>query len=323
MKKQLLILSAVILAFTSQVAHAQQDTVFNPGFEVWSNDPIASGAMNPNGGNGKTGWWDYNFFNYSLLGSSPIAVTQCSDTVHGGKYSARIESVVYTPTSYTYLKPYGVKDTNGILVTGNVTITTGVTFKTGIPFTSKLTNFSFYYQYQPNGVDSAVCSIAVYKWNGTTRVLKGGGQLKINASTAGKGWQQANVAVYDTATPDTVLIEFSSSSLLSKPKPGSLLYVDDAAVTLITGVTEPFVIGSGIQVYPNPASNSIKFNITGMNNVATVSIFDMTGQKINSTEVHNGLTTVNTQTLSNGIYFYQVYDNSGSIVKSGKFSVVK
>ncbi|HSY77125.1 MAG TPA: T9SS type A sorting domain-containing protein [Bacteroidia bacterium] len=323
MKKSLLILSIMALAFTTQVAHAQKDTIYNPGFEVWSTDPIATSAMDPNNGNGTTGWWDYNFFNYSLLGSSPIAVTRCSDTVHGGKYSARIESVVYTPTSYSYLKPYGVKDTNGILVTGNVTITTSVAFKTGIPFTSKLSNFSFYYQYAPNGTDTAVCSIAVYKWNGTARVLKGGGQLKINASTAGTGWQLANVTVYDTVTPDTILIEFSSSSLLSKPKPGSLLYIDDASVTLPTGITEPFVIGSGVQVYPNPASTAVNFEVNGMNNVATLSIFDITGKQIATTEARNGLNIVNTQTYSSGLYLYQLIDNTGNILKSGKFSIVK
>jgi hypothetical protein len=323
MKKHLLILSAVALAFTAKVATAQ-DTLYNPGFEIWTTNSLAASAMDPNKGSGTTGWWEFNVLNSSFVGSSPISVTRCSDTVHGGTYSARIESVVLTSTSYGYISKYGFKDTLGMVITGNLAVSlSGASFKSGIPFNSEISNLSFYYQYAPNGVDSAECLVALYKWNGTSRTQVGGGVFKTNASTAGKGWQQANVPVACTATPDTMVVEISASSLYSKPKPSSMLYVDDASVTLLTGINEPLVIGSSVQVYPNPASTAVNFSITGMYNTATLSVFDITGQKISSSEVHDGVNTVSTQALSNGIYFYQLYTNNGNLIKTGKFTVVK
>ena len=86
MKNSLLCLTALALVFTMNV-NAQ---LINPGFETWSNDMLVPSAMNPNTGNGTTGWWDYNFFNYSLLGGSPISVTRCTDTVRTGSYSVRL-----------------------------------------------------------------------------------------------------------------------------------------------------------------------------------------------------------------------------------------
>ena len=104
MKKTLLVLSALMLAFTMSVAKAQ---LINPGFETWSTDMLVPTAMNPNSGNGTYGWWDYNFFNYSMIGSSPISVTRCTDTVHTGSYSVRLQTKVYTPTSWNIYKSWG------------------------------------------------------------------------------------------------------------------------------------------------------------------------------------------------------------------------
>ena len=128
MKKIILILSAFALVFTTRFAHAQ---LINPGFEIWSTDMLVPSAMNPNSGNNTYGWWVYNTFNYSLLGSSPISVIRCTDTVRTGNYSVRLETQVYTPTSWNIYKAWGIpfigheyNDTLGILFNGKVNVTT-------------------------------------------------------------------------------------------------------------------------------------------------------------------------------------------------------
>lgn len=321
MKKHLPILFAFILLLIAPIVHSQ---IINPGFETWSADFAVPTANNPNSGNGTTGWWDYNVFNSSFVGSSPISVLR-SDTAHSGSYSARVQTVIYTPTSWNYYKSWGIpfighnySDTLGILFDGNLN-ETSVVYKPGIPFTQKITKFSFYYLYTPKGVDSAECRVLLVK----KRNAVAGGVFKTSTAT-GTTWQQAtiNMIYVDTLTPDTMYILFSSSSLDSKPKPGSVLWLDDVSVTGPSGINQVLAIGSSIRVYPNPASDAVNFQLSGLNNAAILSIFDIAGQKIGEFPVNNNI-RISTQSYSNGLYFYQFYDNTGSIIKTGKFSVNK
>ena len=105
MKKNLQLFLACLILLVTQTINAQ---IINPGFETWTNDAIVPTAMNPNSGNNTSGWWDFNYFNSSFLGSSPISVTRCTDTVHSGSYSARVQTRVYTPTSWNYYNTWGI-----------------------------------------------------------------------------------------------------------------------------------------------------------------------------------------------------------------------
>ena len=127
MKKLLSIFILLQFGLLHKNANCQ---IINPGFETWSNDMLVPSAMNPNTGNNTYGWWDFNFFNSSFVGSSPISVTRCTDTVRTGSYSARIETKVYTPTSWNIYKSWGIpfigheyNDTLGILFNGKVNLT--------------------------------------------------------------------------------------------------------------------------------------------------------------------------------------------------------
>src|ERR1035437_2261392 len=169
--------------------------LINQGFETWTNDALAPTAMQPNSGNATTGWWTYNMFNNSFVGGSPISVFRC-DTFHSGLHSARIETVIYTPTSYSYTAPWGVPfighnylDTLGILFNGNTNETT-ITYKPGIACTQKINQFSFWYQYKPNGIDTAECRVMLL--NNHNPVA--GGLVKLTTVT-GSTWQQATITM--------------------------------------------------------------------------------------------------------------------------------
>ncbi len=70
-----------------------------------------------------------------------------------------------------------------------------------------------------------------------------------------------------------------------------------------------------LKVYPNPFSNQITFN-TSTNEEATVFIYDFLGQQILKQTFSNS-TTVNTEQLANGIYFYEL-KNADRIITTGK-----
>lgn len=309
MKKTLLLLSAFVFGYVANTAHAQ---LINPGFETWTPDLAVPSAMNPNSGNGTTGWCDYNFFNSVYVGSSPISVTRCTDTVRSGNYSARIQTQIYTPTSWNYYKNWGIpfighvySDTLGILFNGNEN-ETAVTYLPGIPCNQKITQFSFYYQYKPVGNDTAECRVELV--NARTPVA--GGWFKTNVATGSSGWQHAviNLTYVSSVTPDTLWILFSASSLDKDPKPGSVLWLDDASITLPLGVEQVVGAEKDVEIYPNP-SNGI-FSIhqqSNINDEQHVEIYNLLGEMIHSDNSKQSSYTIDISQSPKGIYFIKFY----------------
>jgi len=309
MKKKLLF-SIVCVLFLS--THFVQAQIINPGFETWSADMLAPTAMNPNTGNGSTGWWDFNFYNNSFLGSSPVSVTRVSDTVHSGTYAARIESKVYTSTSWNYYNAYGIpfighayNDTLGILFNGNVNVSTP-SYAPGIPCTVKLTQYKFWYQYSPNGNDTAECRVALLS-NGTPVA---GGVFKTGAATS--GWQQAtvNFTYISSLTPDTLYVLYSAASLDTRPKAHSILWVDDVTVTLATGIEEGWTEENAIDIFPNPSNGNFSVAAPANGNaLQTVEVYNVVGELVYSETNKNKSTfDINISQSPKGIYFVKFND---------------
>jgi PKD repeat protein len=77
-----------------------------------------------------------------------------------------------------------------------------------------------------------------------------------------------------------------------------------------------------IEVYPNPTSNVL--NIKNENpNATQFAVYDVNGKLIKTINLKNTITEVSVKELSNGMYFYQVLDNEGTILKTDKLTVVK
>jgi hypothetical protein len=52
-------------------------------------------------------------------------------------------------------------------------------------------------------------------------------------------------------------------------------------------------------------------------------VYDVNGKLIKTINLKNTITEVSVKDLSNGMYFYQVMDKEGTIIKTDKLSVVK
>jgi hypothetical protein len=287
--------------------------LINPGFETWTNDFLVPTAMNPNGGNGSTGWWDYNYFNSSFLGSSPVSVTRCTDTVHSGTYSVRLQTKVYTPTSWNYYNAWGTpfighpyNDTLGILFNGMANMSTQV-YAPGIPFTQKITQFHIYYQYKPNGNDTAVFRVSLVN----QRNLIAGGMFKTNVATGASGWQMAtiNMTYISSLTPDSMWVLISSSSLEKNPKAGSILWLDDASVTLPTGINQSMSTENDIEIFPNPSTGLINIHTSTKNEEEQfVEVYNLLGAKIHVSEKSKlSNYTLNLSNQPKGVYVVKIY----------------
>ena len=322
MKKTLHLLSALAMIITGHIASAQ---LINQGFETWTNDLAVPTAMNPNSGNGTTGWIDFNYFNYAPMGSSPISVEKCSDTVHNGTYSARIETQTYTQTSWNIYKNWGIpfighiySDTLGILFNGNMN-ELNTTYEPGIPFTQRISQFSFYYQYKPNGNDTAECRVQLVQ----ARTPIAGGWFKTNVATGVSGWQLAtiNLTYVSSATPDTLWILFSASSLDHNPKPGSVLWIDDAAVSLATGVSGLHGNGDDVEIYPNPTNGMFTIREqSGFGKQQTIEIYNVLGEQVYAATANKQSSyTIDLTHSPKGIYFVKL--NDGEKIRTRKIVV--
>lgn len=320
MKKYLLLLTAVAFVCTMHTAKAQIIATADDDMETWNPDPLVPSANDPNSGSLNTlGWQCFNLFNNGLLGGSPVSCFEESSIVHSGSHSCKLKSVVFTATSYNYIKSLFKHDTLSVLLTGTITNTPSVSLIPGAPFTMRTSAINFWYQYFPQNnnakPDTASCAVILTK----NHVQIGAGYVTMNSAAS---WTNvsANVAYSALGNPDTIIVVFSASSQF-KPAPGSLLYIDGVTAAGPLAVNE---IGNetGVNVYPNPASSRVNFSITGAN-THSIKIYDVTGKEVNAYMVKNNMLTVNTSGFASGIYIYQAYDMNGGLIKVGKFNIEK
>lgn len=76
------------------------------------------------------------------------------------------------------------------------------------------------------------------------------------------------------------------------------------------------------QVYPNPSSSIVNFNIHfrhGNNNIGTLQITDLMGKDIIEQTFHTGVNSIDVSSLAKGMYIYKVSGGNSSV--QGKFIV--
>lgn len=72
-----------------------------------------------------------------------------------------------------------------------------------------------------------------------------------------------------------------------------------------------------ILIYPNPGNNFM--HVKSFQNNLIIELFDNYGQQILSQKIINQKTTLNTQNINSGVYFYSVLDENNKIIETGKW----
>jgi|YelNatPaOPRAMG01_1025707.scaffolds.fasta_scaffold00330_11 hypothetical protein len=80
-----------------------------------------------------------------------------------------------------------------------------------------------------------------------------------------------------------------------------------------------------LTVYPNPATSFVNFEFEANQNYKnyTLYIFSFIGKKMNEYAVDGNKITVPLDEYYRGMYVYQLRNQNGMIVQSGRFQVVK
>ncbi|MCW3463364.1 T9SS type A sorting domain-containing protein [Chitinophaga nivalis] len=80
-----------------------------------------------------------------------------------------------------------------------------------------------------------------------------------------------------------------------------------------------------MKLYPNPATTIINFEINQHTNdrIYDLIVYNFLGKKMELLKGVGSRTTVNVDNYYNGLYIFQLRDQRGNLVESGKFNVFK
>lgn len=79
-----------------------------------------------------------------------------------------------------------------------------------------------------------------------------------------------------------------------------------------------------VKFYPNPAVTFIKFEVQkNVDKGLTLQVINFIGRQVYEAKNINTTTTLDLSTYSRGVYIYQLKDQSGKVLESGKFQVSK
>lgn len=247
------------------------------------------------------------------LGITDRNCTKETVNVHGGSAAARLE----TKTLNVLGTPLDVPGTmtTGIIGFDFVTFTPSV--EGGASVSSNYDAVTGYYQYAPSGGDTM--NIIVFMMAGTDTI--GVGQYRDEATSTSYQMFNCPIVYTGAGTADKMQIIITSSGGFTSLVPGSVLFVDDLAVT--GGADVDDWTGYGVQrnIYPNPASDYINILNPAQNNVM-LEVFSMTGQKVDVQMLSPELNSINLESYTSGIYTFRLVDN-GVEVYTNKFVVRK
>lgn len=311
MKKTILSLCA--FAAFAVTASAQQ-YIPNAGFETWSSS-IGEDQQ-------PTGWVSYNIFTAPAIdpgNTNPTSVSQAgAPDNYQGTYSARIETIdlVTNPASPD------IPNRGGMLMAGYVSFTAPY-LHAGYAFQSRPNTFTYAAKYTPNGTDTAICTVLITHWNGTSRDTVAAGLDYLPAAVSAYTVRTINLVynvAFNSTIPDTAQILFSASSIVS-PQAGSVLFVDALGFSGYNSINES-TLNNGVDVYPNPSSTVTNFDVVS-DDAYQVVITDMTGREVSRLLISNKNAKLDSYSMAAGAYTYSVINKENEVLSRGKFAVAQ
>jgi len=79
-----------------------------------------------------------------------------------------------------------------------------------------------------------------------------------------------------------------------------------------------------MKFYPNPAASVINFDFQkNYEKGYSIQVYNFIGKQVSEVKNVSPKTTLNVSDYFRGIYIYQLKDNNGKIIESGKFQVAR
>lgn len=294
-----IVLLFFILRITTSAAG--QTIVPNGGFETWIN---YGNYENPQ-------YWDTpNQETSSIPFIGTTVVTKSTDHEEGS-YSAKLE------TKHIFGIPLNIP---GFVTLGKLTIdlnTLTYSVTGGAPITDNPTHLQGFYKYFPQGGDSCLIGIALYKTIGN--VADTIGYASFSTHNTVSDWTPFSAWInYDTiATPDTMNI-IALSSAQDTAVAGTILYVDSISLDYTVGI-ERQNPQAGIKIYQDKETKRLLlfFDFNNPQQIS-VALYNMSGQIVKTTQT--GLVRKQKLELSyvnfrQGIYILEIIHDNQKMTK--------
>lgn len=343
MKKKLLfgaLLASSLFAATS----SQAQTMTNASLETWHNLTVGTLALET-----ADNWHGAD----SLIAAiAPLATTggypitpakqlYKTTTAHSGQFAAELQSknignaVGNIPGVLSNAK-IGI-DFFGLITGGNLSdpasILQYLSYTEATPVTQRVDTVSAWIKLDNTNLDSALITVFATK----SVTASGGGD-----STAVVG--QTQMVVYpvvneytrlaipvqylnNTVVPDSLIVVFASSNPVADSiHNGNKLYVDDVAFSYQsngTSIRQPLFADDVALVYPNPASNTIYFNLNAQDRAEdyTLTIADISGRVVLREQLKQAVNAKDVKNWVKGTYFYNLNNSRNGRSAQGKFVV--
>ena len=271
------------------------------------------------------GWVSTNVLTHGLISASnPTSVTQTATNCSGSS-SMRVETQNYNLGSF--IPPGFVDDTCGFAFTGGLLLSTSPRLVDGFGYNQRPTQITYCYQTAPVAGDTSGVSVALWKWNGTSRSYIGGAKNTYTATVTAMTNATLAIAYSSTVTPDSMCIyvgssyKFSGTIIRYGAKKGSTIHVDNFVYPASTvGVKETSVNEVNVIAYPNPA-NTLFYVNTESSDAKNLEIIDLTGKVLERLIFTDGKVKADVSKYHTGIYLYSVTGNNNQRLKTGKFTV--
>lgn len=327
MKKLFLLFSLAIIATSAYT----QSALPNGGMENWYNVSIPALGVNYDDlGTGPTDNWltTLNALNAipPPIGPGPVTAYKTDDK-YSGNYAAKLVSGVLVMNPYDIFIP-------GMMGTATLD-NAGIRAVLGRACPGwKPTKLTGYYKYSPVNGDSCAAAILLSKWNTTTMKRDTIGMGGIIMKNEVETYTRFEVPVYyvfpsSNLTPDSITILTVSSAGFNlsnftecRGQVGSTMYVDELALEYPAGIEQPLMAETGLNLFPNPAKETLTVNLTTSVENAFVEIFDVNGKLVCTMDLTGQKTLIPVYSLSNGMYYLKVKEGS-RLLNTGSFVVRK
>ncbi len=286
------ILTIIALMFVTTISKAQ--SIPNGGFENWSN---------PNGYQVPDNWGNLN----SMTAMS--SVYTCSKGTPGNPGSNYLKLVSKNVT--------GMGVMPGIAVSGILNEST-FNAKSGFPYTKRPTALTGKWQHMGASLnDVGYIKVYMTKWNLAKNKRDTIGFLNEELYGMVMSWENFNFSItyFNSDIPDSCIIIANASGI--KPEENSYLFLDNLELnTNVNGISEIKNIGE-ITVHPNPSSDFLNVNLTGVAaKVEGFEILSIDGKiilsKINDTAL---IQRIPIHQLTNGEYLIRIITEKGIVTQ--------
>jgi hypothetical protein len=296
----------LLIVFSNSFAQ----TILNNSFENWTTYFGTGGAFT---GEYPTNWTSSDSLYQALAGAGVHSAEREISDHCNLLYSVKL-------TTISALGQVGP----GVATNGRVT---GInTVAGGSPDTARSAQFSGCYKYTAAGTDSGFVTAFLFKWNTTTHVRDTIGVARLNTKTTSGITNFAQPFMYKdySRRPDSLLIILSSSQGLNLGVAGSKLVVDNLSLSGYVGIAENISSVKSVRIFPSPATEYLNVNVELLKNInMSYVVMDAFGKIVLQEKMNSSSEKINISSLSSGNYFFNLRDEEGNQLYSGRFVVAK